>query len=216
MRGVHTMALRFWRSPASRWTLLGLALFLFGLEIFGLRLFGKGVNAGQFGDLAAWAQSIGTVAAVTVALHQIRRERLDRLADLERAEVKERTQLYSWIGFRETEPHGWYLYFNNLTPTPVNSWVLRVWDGDADTEEEPVGTLDVSRGRPIPPGFSEYRTSFAAEALTGPHCAIDFADGNGECWRRTSSGGLRRITEVRHGEQVLARDPRTVRALGAA
>ncbi|MCW2898173.1 MAG: hypothetical protein JWO67_438 [Streptosporangiaceae bacterium] len=213
MRRLSKEALRFWRSPVCRYVLLGLCLFLFGLDVFGLRLFGSGLDAGRFGDLGTWAQSIGTVAAVAVALHQIRQERLARIADLERTDAKERTQLYCWIGFKEAEPYGWYLFFNNLTPTPISSWVLRVFEGN---EDDPAGTLDVSRVQPIPPSFSEHRTAFGADALTQPRCEIDFADSNGQCWRRTSAGRLTRLTEVRLGEQVLARDPATIPALESA
>jgi hypothetical protein len=194
--------MRLWRSSAFRLLLLGLFLFFFGLNLFGLRLFGRGIDASTFGDLATWAQSIGTVAAVIVALHQISNERQARLADLERSRIRERTQIYCWLAFKESEPVGWYLYFNNLTPAPINTWVLRVLE---EGEMEPLGTLDARTVHPILPGFSERRTLFDASSLTRPRCRLDFVDAVGRCWRRSSDGDLDPIEEVRLGDQLFAR-----------
>jgi hypothetical protein len=195
--------IRFWRSSVCRFVLLGAFLFFFGLELFGLRLFGAGIDPVAFGDLASWAQSIATVAAVIVALRQISHERLARLADLERSRIRERTQVYCWLTFKESEPVGWYLYFNNLTPAPINTWVLRVFE--EEDGNEPLGTFDGRAIHPILPGFSERRTLFDATSLTRPRCRLDFVDAVGRCWRRSSDGDLDPIDEVRLGDQLFAR-----------
>jgi hypothetical protein len=207
-RSLRVLALLSWRSPVWTVVLLCVVVFLVMLNLWGLRPFGYGaVDYQRFGDIATWAQGIGTVAAVVVALHQIRQQADARLADIRRQEERERTQVFCWMSFAQSDKDGeraWYVCFNNITPLPIAAWVLRVRDG---TNESPVGTLDVNVLDPIVPGYSRFRTGIAAAGLDEPVCELDFVDMAGQCWCRSSSGALTAIPQVLIRGQVVGRSP---------
>ncbi|BBH66202.1 hypothetical protein ACTI_28870 [Actinoplanes sp. OR16] len=181
-------------------------VFLLMVDLWGLRLFGGGaIDYERFGDIGSWAQGIGTVSAVFVALRQIRQQREDRRDAIHRQEIRERTQVYGWMAFRE-EDHGdvpgWYLFFNNLTPIPITGWAMTVCEGPAGPV---VLSPDVSRFDPIPPGFSRHRLGIPSGRIIEPICRLQFVDMAGDCWERSSSGRLDPIEEVSVSGQVIGK-----------
>ncbi|MEV0535102.1 hypothetical protein [Kitasatospora sp. NPDC050463] len=200
-----------WRSAALRVVLLAVVLLLLAPRWGELADSAAALTRGriQLGDLGGWAQSIGSFAAVWVALAQSRRLRLDRLDDIRRQEVHVRTQVYAWVAYRDEGggEGGWYVYLNNMTPTPIGVWVLTVRDG---ASPQVVTTLDVTRLLPILPGLTQRPAGLAPGALLHPVSELEFVDAAGLCWRRAAAGGLERIAEIRLGDQVLASGPAPV------
>lgn len=158
----------------------------------------------KFGDLGEWAGAAGSLAAVAVALVQTHRLRMERIEDLRRQHERERSQVFSWIVYRES---GWWAYFNNLTHTPIGVWVLRVEDAATGRQV----TMDVTTLLPILPGFTQHPVTVDAGDLLRPMCRLEFSDSAGTCWLRDASGGLRQIPEIRLGNQVLAASTATDR-----
>lgn len=201
-----TVLVRFWDSVTLRILLLastvGLTLWvLWGPALRHAHLYP------QFGDLSGWAQSAGSFAAVVVALVQSRRLQIARIEDLRRQEEHERTQVYGWVAYRQdgTGSGGWWVYLNNMTPTPIGVWVMRI--DDAETGRQV--TLDVSHLLPILPGFTQRPAGVAPGDLLHPMCRLEFADATGVCWQRDASGRLGEIPEIRLGDQILATSTRT-------
>ena len=209
-RRLRVLALPGWRSPMWTVVLLSVVVLLLMLNLWGLRPFGYGsVDYQAFGDIATWAQGIGTVAAVLVAFRTLQRQSSDRLADIRRQEQRERTQVFCWMSFAVSDSNrdddrAWYVCFNNVTPLPIAAWVLRVRDGSA---EKVVGTLDVNVLEPIVPGFSRFRTGIPAGGLSEPVCELEFVDMAGYCWWRSSTGALAAIDRVVVRGQVAGLSP---------
>jgi hypothetical protein len=171
-------------------------------QLWGPRL-GHAYGMPQFGDLSGWAQSLGSFAAVVVALAQTRQLQLARIEDLRWQEEHERTQVYAWVAYREDQVGigSWWVYLNNMTPSPIGVWMMHI--ADADTGRE-VATLDVTHLSPIPPGFTQQAAGVASGSLLRPSSRLEFMDATGVCWQRDPGGQLSQITEIRLGDQVLA------------
>jgi hypothetical protein len=156
----------------------------------------------DFGDLGEWASGVGALAAVVVALVQTHQLHVERVDDLYRQEVQQRTQVFGWVAYREegARSGGWWVYLNNMTPAPIGVWVLRIEDAETGRQV----TLDVTRWLPILPGFTQRPAGVSSGELLRPMCQLDFADSAGICWRRDSSGRIHQVSEIRLGDQVLA------------
>ncbi|MDQ3964596.1 MAG: hypothetical protein M3277_11920 [Actinomycetota bacterium] len=176
-------------------------LFLLGINVWGLRLFGEGINYTRWGTMGDWAANLATLLAVTVAFHGIRQERRDRWNELALREEKERTQVYCWMTLQQEETSAtWFIEFNNMTPTPVRAWVLRVTD-DADSGELVLSVADFGV---LLPGMTKVATEIEPQALSRPECQLDFVDSSGACWRRTPRGDLQGIDDVTLNTHILA------------
>lgn len=156
----------------------------------------------DLGGLSGWLQGIGSLAAVIVALGQTYQLHAERIRELRHQEEQQRTQVFGWIAYRAdgSGPGDWQVYLNNMTPMPIGVWVLHV--DDAETGRHLA--LDVTRMLPILPGFSHRPAGVGPGDLLRPTCQLEFADAVGVCWRRDSGGMLRKIPEIRLGDQVLA------------
>lgn len=156
----------------------------------------------HFGDLGGWAQAVGSLAAVVVALVQTSRLQEQWLEDQRRQEEQHRIQVFGWVAYRDdgTGSGGWWMYLNNMTNAPIGVWVLRIEDVSTGRRV----TLDVTRFLPIPPGLTERPVGVSSGDLLRPMCQLEFSDASGICWLRNSSGSIRQIPEIRLDDQVLA------------
>jgi hypothetical protein len=192
---------RIWQSAGFRLLLTASTVGLILWVLWGPRLRHAQLYP-HFGDLGGWTSGIGSLAAVAVALVQTHRLRVERIDDLYRQEVEQRTQVFGWVAYREESARSgdWWVYLNNMTPAPIRAWVLRIEDPETGHQV----TLDVTRLLPILPGFTQHLAGVSPGDLLRPMCQLEFVDAAGVCWRRDVSGRIHQISEIRLGDQILA------------
>ncbi len=178
------------------------------LDLWGLGLFGGGtVDYQRFGDIGTWAQGVGTVAAVFVAINTFVKSSQAHKADIERQDREHRTQVYCWITYEDGTlsfegvkmEKGWYLHFNNTTPLPIQVWTAKLIGADSEGG-------DIPFFGPIPVGYFRKKLTLRSGPAVKYFCDLNFLDRAGSCWKRSSLGNLISIPQIVKDGQVLAID----------
>ena len=189
------------RAPVwkSNWFLVVVALIcavLFGMQLWGITIYGDGVNTQVFGTVGGWVSGLASVAAVCVALFFAGRD--GRRRDIEKrfADVRARTCVYCWVAKlddEDDERDGWYLFIMNNTPTSVTRWQVLI---ESEDSSQQYAILNANCSVPLRPHESSRRLSFSEELGT-VSCRIQFIDSVGECWERTMEGALSPLDSIR-------------------
>ena len=170
------------------------------------------LHAIHFGDLPGWLGAVGTVAAVSLALYQVNKERSAREADKREAAAADRRrqarQISAWYAGDAMGSNGdTSMYMVNSSDQPVYeavAWLTIAQGAGPKQGEEYVewsGSLGVDYYRRIflniPPGnwSIAFPTSWGG-MYRQPGIEIAFTDSGGYHWIRRANGGLEEISKA--------------------
>lgn len=172
------------------------------LPLWGLRPWGGAYQpqvAGSWADMVgAFATAGALLAGFATLLYQWwhnGRERDER-------RDSDATQVYVWLKPRRLEDRGgryvraWFLQFKNNAGHPIFSWTVKFWEPQDDAKPMLEALTGTDEG-PILPGETEYRIEPLndADPAEVPRCSIEFEDGLGRRWRRTTKGKMEALKD---------------------
>lgn len=172
---------------------------------------GVDLHAIHLGDLPGWLGAVGTVAAVSLALYQVSKERSAREADKRETAAADRRrqarQISAWYAGDAMGSNGdTLMYIVNSSDQPVYeavAWlVIAQGAGPKQGEDYAEGTGDKDHHHyrrtflNIPPGrwSITFPTSWPG-MFRQPGIEIAFTDSAGSHWIRRANGGLEQITK---------------------
>jgi hypothetical protein len=179
----------FKRILGSAWTsltLLALLILVVSLEYWNIFPWKATVNTTKFGTWTDLLSSVGTIAAVIVALHSTEVGRRRIVEQLNRARDQELSRIYAWLT-QHRSPSGskhWYLSFENKTGLPIYEWHVDFTRERAHACSSANGPIRPNSTELLLPDFGE----IPLEEM--PKLVLTFVDSIGRPWRRNELGQL--------------------------